>query len=778
MRNKKGFTLIELLAVFVIMFMILGLAIYSFTKIRKAKQKESWETVKSEVESAAVEYFNANAWTQEAIGDNSTAEVYITVGKLVEEDYLSPVTNPMTQTLVPACTKINIKKNGRNFTAKYSESDEVAAADACEMNNVLSITPVGATPLKLTYHDDDHKDSELNLENGTKWIYSGNKNPYIKVEKETGVALKSITTPDNIVHDGVTYNYAITSEGVFTNIKFIGKNKAGEESYIYTTYKYDKTAPSIQSFSGTGHDFAGSKKVDVSISIRESLSGLKSANILNQNRMSILNNDDTLWSGSFEYTYSGNYSKTSITPMDLPIVLVDNAGNKNEINKTYNLYKLCTETELKRTGNWGACQCINNEGKKSRNYTDQYYDKYVTTEKCGDPTTGTEETSCVVDNCGEAPTVNIKIYKRNSSGGNWGSAIYDKNFKGTDNVGGFDRWWRDDSSDSDHHAPYGFNIVFKSVDYNLTNSYMIYNKTGLRLNESETNLKSGSGSAYKGTGNYGAKNKGIEVSSYLSGEGARRAYMVFTANGKTTDVMLKLNMDRTAPKINNFKVSSNNNNYNTQKAKVEMSFSDSVSGIRKVTSNMKNSKNETSWTKDYVTSWAPTYNSEVSSSFNGASITPKVTVKDGAGNVSTKTDDKYTVYKSIKCRVEKTTKACKSSANNAIAGQIKIICNKPVRGVTVKYKYDTNGCGCQVTTTSYMNNDSWSHTYEPSSGHNAAVFNFRGCCGTYKLDYANFTVKDWLGYTETYKVSNWKTGANGKSSGSCNPDRGRRTISY
>ena len=60
MKNKKGFTLIELLVVIALMLSILGISIISLVNVSKNKKKEAFKNVKSQIETAAVEYFNAN----------------------------------------------------------------------------------------------------------------------------------------------------------------------------------------------------------------------------------------------------------------------------------------------------------------------------------------------------------------------------------------------------------------------------------------------------------------------------------------------------------------------------------------------------------------------------------------------------------------------------------------------------------------------------------------------------------------------------------------------
>lgn len=56
MKKKNGFTLIELLVVIALMLSILGIAVVSLINTSNKKKKESWEQVKGQIETAAVEF--------------------------------------------------------------------------------------------------------------------------------------------------------------------------------------------------------------------------------------------------------------------------------------------------------------------------------------------------------------------------------------------------------------------------------------------------------------------------------------------------------------------------------------------------------------------------------------------------------------------------------------------------------------------------------------------------------------------------------------------------
>ena len=117
MKKKNGFTLIELLVVIALMLSILGIAVVNLINTSDKKRKESWEQVKGQIETAAVEYFTANEYLFEGLQDGSTGR--ISVGKLVNEDYLNKVTNPETGKAVSTCAIVNITKEGANYNASF-----------------------------------------------------------------------------------------------------------------------------------------------------------------------------------------------------------------------------------------------------------------------------------------------------------------------------------------------------------------------------------------------------------------------------------------------------------------------------------------------------------------------------------------------------------------------------------------------------------------------------------------------------------------------------------
>ena len=142
MKKKNGFTLIELLVVIALMLSILGIAVVSLINTSNKKKKESWEQVKGQIETAAVEYFTANEYLFEGLQNGSSGT--ISVGKLVNEDYLNKVTNPDTGKSVSMCALVNITKDGEKYNATFDNDSTESQVANCESNNIITVSEPGA----------------------------------------------------------------------------------------------------------------------------------------------------------------------------------------------------------------------------------------------------------------------------------------------------------------------------------------------------------------------------------------------------------------------------------------------------------------------------------------------------------------------------------------------------------------------------------------------------------------------------------------------------------
>ena len=139
MKKKNGFTLVELLVTIALILMVLGIAIVSIIKVSDAKKEEAYVLVKDQITTAAEQYFYANEYLFEGLSEGSSG--VITVGKLVEEDYLNKVTDPRTGKAINNCSQIQVTKTNGKFKSSFKEYNENLS---CENNNLVIVSEPGA----------------------------------------------------------------------------------------------------------------------------------------------------------------------------------------------------------------------------------------------------------------------------------------------------------------------------------------------------------------------------------------------------------------------------------------------------------------------------------------------------------------------------------------------------------------------------------------------------------------------------------------------------------
>lgn len=160
-RDKRGFTLIELLVVIALMLSILGIAIVSFVGISNKKKESSKELIKEQIETAALEYFNANEFLFSNLKDDAFG--VISVGKLVNDDYLNVVTNPVTGKRIGNCTIVVVKRKNNKFTSDVDDESFEKATDnktGTQLTNVCDSILVSSDDIqggKITYYDENYK---------------------------------------------------------------------------------------------------------------------------------------------------------------------------------------------------------------------------------------------------------------------------------------------------------------------------------------------------------------------------------------------------------------------------------------------------------------------------------------------------------------------------------------------------------------------------------------------------------------------------------------------
>lgn len=345
MRDNKGFTLIEILFVISLMILLLSVAVISYLKVSNDKKNEAWELVKKEIEEAAKEYFVSNEYLFEGLEKGSTG--IISVGKLVEEDYLLKVVNPKTNKTISYCALVKVSKEESGYQSSFDESTIDNNTTSCDYKNTISVSEVGAPSAKISYlyNDESH-------DNAPSWFNMSHSNPKIKVVGITnGNGKISTVKIENNIANGNTNVYDITDETNYKKLNIEVTNQSGKKYITQVSYRRDITKPS-GSLNITSSTSWNSKNVKLSFDGSDNLSGI---NIVKLNDKTNVFNGITgikTWSrSSYSYTLDGNYNGNQTKTLSM--VISDVSGNESVINSnTYTLYTKCQTGNMIYDGDW------------------------------------------------------------------------------------------------------------------------------------------------------------------------------------------------------------------------------------------------------------------------------------------------------------------------------------------------------------------------------------------------------------------------------------------
>ena len=384
MKNKKGFTLIELLVVISLMLSILGIAIVSFINISNKKKEESWEKVKEQSELAAEEYFQTYKYYLENLGSNN-AYARVSIGKLVEEDFLNKATNPITGKSVNECdyVEVTIGTSGSGYLYKYHENNDGAS---CNVSSYVIVSEVGAPEISVditkgTKKNNDYYVTDVDVTATLKTAGNG----AIKDLKYCTSTSKCDIDKDLALKSGKENSYTITNyslknsndgiDGSKVTTYFVATNTSNKTVIGSVTYKKDTKDPTCDYNNG-------------------STTWIKGTRTIKQYCL-----DET--SGCTKNPFSKKFENTTKTSS---ITITDNAGNSSSC--AVNVYVDNTKPT-----------CGNNNG--STTWTNQ--DRTITQE-CSDSDSGcssvvkkynsTTKTSTITisDNVGNSNVCNVNVY--------------------------------------------------------------------------------------------------------------------------------------------------------------------------------------------------------------------------------------------------------------------------------------------------------------------------------------------------------------------------------
>ena len=420
MKNKKGFTLIELLVVIALMLSILGIAVVSLINISNKKKKESWEQVKGQIETAAVEYFTANEYLFEGLQNGSIGT--ISVGKLVSEDYLNKVTNPDTGKAVSMCALVNITKDGEKYNATFDNTSTESQVAQCESNNIITVSEPGAPEFDIKDTCKNKSGSDIAKQN--EYCYSETFS--VDNSKEKYKPHGKITSKKYCVGTGTSCNTdteftdsfdgaAETEENGVVGITLI--NQSGAKTTKYKDYKIDRTAPTgtvtLSRSSGVSYN-SNTPKLTINTNDNESglstasfnnaknpTSGKNSWNISGRNWNPTVNNF-VIYKGPGLKNQYKNGSGDTIGEGTVNLTVTDKVGNVGILrNNKYVLYSKCSKiTKTVSEGEYGSCSAACGGGTKTRTDTTNVKDKYISGVSCpGDGATNKVTANCNTQGC-------------------------------------------------------------------------------------------------------------------------------------------------------------------------------------------------------------------------------------------------------------------------------------------------------------------------------------------------------------------------------------------
>ena len=423
--NEYGFTLVELLVTIAIMLSITVLAIVNIVGVSNRKKEEAWVSVKEEIETAASDYFKYNEYLFEKLGDGNNGG-YITVGKLVSDDYLNKITDPRSGKAVSYCTKVMVTKNGRNMTSKVVEESISNDDDETACSDKYSITVSNAKNAPKIETDYDCIEKDDRIEDG--WCTNTSVPITAKAISVNGSSIKSFTYQDpvNVKVDGTSTStstaeikcYIAEQMPTSGKITFVAESVDGGKTVkTVDNLKWDSVGPDADL------NIVSSKTGYKSNSVRLSLTGVKdNASGFNENKIETLsNNVGFVSTGNATYqTAVFNIAKTlNGEKKQLEVIIYDKAGNYSRLpSNNYEIYKECT--------NKIADGSSTEKGKCSKScgggtYTEKTVYKYkdANTGKSCTSEESSKTLACNTQACQElsCPTVTVKGAVKGN--GNW-----------------------------------------------------------------------------------------------------------------------------------------------------------------------------------------------------------------------------------------------------------------------------------------------------------------------------------------------------------------------
>ena len=209
--NKKGFTLVEIIITLAIVITITTVAVGSYIGISKNKKKEEWSLVKKQIETAAEQYISTNKYMYEDLDSNGLS-AYISVGTLVETDYLNKVVDPETKKELDKCALVEVKiSSSGKYTATYiGKTDDDTNCSNTNKSIVFKEAKAADIEVNVSKLDNTHDNIGDWYDTGAKYTLN------IKSRKKSVTNVKycignSSCSPDTDISSDYSVKYTASS---------------------------------------------------------------------------------------------------------------------------------------------------------------------------------------------------------------------------------------------------------------------------------------------------------------------------------------------------------------------------------------------------------------------------------------------------------------------------------------------------------------------------------------------------------------------------------------
>lgn len=410
-KNMNGFTLVELLVTISIMLTILVISIISLVNLSKRRKEEAYKQVAKQIENAAEDYFMNNEYLFEGLSTGSIGK--ISLGKLIDEDYLNVTTNPKTGKKFSYCSYVEVSKNKNVYETEFKETNDNSSDCDSNYSIIVSEKSAPVVSIKIT-------GSKYN-----NWYNSNDTKAILTINSTGSASISSVSASldsKNVNYNIVSKKYVVplNDDTKSSTIRFTVKNADGKTAVVNANYKKDSTPPSC-SVSISGSNKNGNEYKNI---------GWYTSNVTLNGKCS----DDI--SGCKE-SIKTNYTKDIKINKRTPGKVYDKAGNSTTCeSKTFGIDKTkpnCSVTMLEGTkGNdkWylssvkfkGACTDSTSECKidsVTESFTKEQLVKKTTIgtviDKAGNKTVCQKEFG--IDKT--KPECSVKMVEGTKGNGNW-----------------------------------------------------------------------------------------------------------------------------------------------------------------------------------------------------------------------------------------------------------------------------------------------------------------------------------------------------------------------